>query len=338
MTPQAPEEQTLFRQWFVACQSRELSHRPISRAVLNHRLVLFRSGQSVTALSDRCPHRNAPLSAGRVIDGCVQCPFHGWQFNTSGHCVSRPGVPQATPREVSVESVLTREQSGYIWVCLNSGVTTEPPVRSWNHDERFDRFFWVDRVQASFADAIENLLDGTHTPFVHSGLVRSSSQPQAFSPIVRIRDGIAEAEYMHEGQQAGWISRLFERDRASSFGRFVPPCVAELEYTSHRGTEFVLNTHFTPESPGVLRVYSTIYLRKSRVPFFLKRWMITPFFRRVLKQDQQILQLQQENILRHGGPRYHSWEGDLLRGWIDSWLRNGELPEQEAEHRVEFLL
>ncbi len=338
MTPQSLEKQTLFRQWLIACRSQELAHQPISRTVLNHPLVLFRSGPTPVALSDRCPHRNAPLSAGRVVQGCVECPFHGWQFNASGHCVSRPGVPLATPREVSTESFSIREQSGYMWVCLDPAVTSDPPVRPWDQDDGFERFFWVNTVQASFADAIENLLDGTHTPFVHSGLVRSSSQPQAFSAIVRIRDGLAEAEYIHEGQQAGWISRLFERDRASSFGRFIPPCIAELEYTSKRGTEFVLNTHFTPESPGILRVYSTISLRKSRIPFFLKRWMISPFFRRVLQQDQQILRLQQANILRHGGPQFHSWEGDLLRGWIDYWLRTGELPAKDTEQRVEFLL
>lgn len=338
MTSRSEEEQTLLRQWFIACRSQELLHRPIARTVLNRDLVLFRSGQTLVALSDACPHRNAPLSAGRVVEGCIECPFHGWRFSATGDCVSRPGVPGAMPRALSTDSFPIREQSGYIWVCLDPHVTTAPPVRPWDRDERFDRFHWVDTVQAGFADAIENLLDGTHTPFVHSGLVRSSSHAQALTAIVRVREGLAEAEYLHEGKQSGWISQLLERDRASSFGRFIPPCIAELEYTSKRGPEFVLNTHFTPETPGLLRVYSTIYLRKSRIPFLLKRWMITPFFRRVLQQDQRILRLQHATIERQGGPQFHSWEGDLLRGWIDTWLRTGELPENEAEHRVEFLL
>lgn len=185
---------------------------------------------------------------------------------------------------------------------------------------------------------MENLLDGTHTPFVHSGLVRSQGKSQVFSVIVRVRDNMAEAEYLNEGKQAGWISRLFERNRSSSFGRFIPPCLAELEYTSTRGTEFVLNSYFTPIDSNQLQVHSAIYLRRSLIPMFLKRMLVTPFFRRVLRQDQHILRLQQQNIRRHDGPHFQSWEGDLLRGWIDTWLRTGELPQSDQEYRLDLNL
>lgn len=332
------EQLTLSRQWFVACTSRELRQQPIARTVLNRPLVLFRNGRSAVALIDRCAHRNAPLSAGRVIDGCVQCPYHGWQFNSAGQCVLRPGIRQTAPRETAIESLRVCEQSGYVWVCFDPAASASPVSRRWPAEASFGQFTWIDTVEASFADAMENLLDGTHTPFVHSGLVRSSAHQQTFSAIVRIREGFAEAEYLNEGRQAGWISKLFERDRSRSFGRFIPPCLAELEYTSQRGTEFVLNSHFTPESPGVLRVYSTIFLRRTLVPDFVKRWVITPFFRRVLKQDRHILKLQQDNIRRHGGPQFQSWEGDILRGWIDTWLRHGHLPQTVPEHRVDFQL
>ena len=149
---------------------------------------------------------------------------------------------------------------------------------------------------------------------------------------------MAEAEYSDEGKQSGWISRIFERDRASSFGRFVPPCVAELEYTSRRGTEFVLNSHFTPESNHVTRVYSTFFVRRTRVPMLVKRVLLTPFFRRVLNQDQRILRLQQQNIQRFGSAEYRSWEGDLLRGLIETWIRSGEFPADYSERTFEVEL
>lgn len=64
--------------------------------------------------------------------------------------------------------------------------------------------------------------------------------------------------------------------------RFTPRGV----FTSTQGGRLIRNS---------CQIYSTIYLRKSQFPFFLRRWMITLFFRRVRKQDPQILQLQQEN-------------------------------------------
>ena len=44
---------------------------------------------------DACPHRLAPLSQGRVdaATGCLECPYHGWQFDSTGACTK---IPQGT--------------------------------------------------------------------------------------------------------------------------------------------------------------------------------------------------------------------------------------------------
>ena len=53
--------------WYVACFSTELSKKPLARVVCGVPLVLFRTaGGEAAALLDRCPHRNVPLSIGRV--------------------------------------------------------------------------------------------------------------------------------------------------------------------------------------------------------------------------------------------------------------------------------
>src|SRR5262245_19283114 len=74
--------------WYFACQSRELGKRPLARTVLGVPLVIFRGeGGKPAALLDRCPHRNAPLSIGRVIGGGrLECAYHGWQFDGAGAC------------------------------------------------------------------------------------------------------------------------------------------------------------------------------------------------------------------------------------------------------------
>ena len=42
---------------------------------------------------DRCPHRLAPLSEGRIdSSGTLMCSYHGWQFNSSGACTSIPQI------------------------------------------------------------------------------------------------------------------------------------------------------------------------------------------------------------------------------------------------------
>src|SRR3954471_23925492 len=111
----------LTRFWYVACQSADLRDRPLARSVLGVPLVLFRGeGGKAAALLDRCPHRNVPLSLGRVVaGGRLECAYHGWQFEGGGRCTHIPGllVEQGREgRERRAPSAAVREQDGFIWV------------------------------------------------------------------------------------------------------------------------------------------------------------------------------------------------------------------------------
>ena len=75
--------------WFIACTSAELRSEPRAVTIQSKPLVLFRArGGAPTALLDRCPHRNVPLSMGRVRSGEIACAYHGWRFDGAGQCVA----------------------------------------------------------------------------------------------------------------------------------------------------------------------------------------------------------------------------------------------------------
>ena len=79
--------------WYVVAASRDVESKPKPFLLNGLPLVTFRdsTGQSV-ALLDRCAHRNAPLSAGRVINGNIRCHYHGWEFDGGGTCKAVPGL------------------------------------------------------------------------------------------------------------------------------------------------------------------------------------------------------------------------------------------------------
>src|SRR4051812_28500631 len=80
--------------WFITCRSSELEDRPRPATLQGVPLVLFRGeGGRPGALEDRCPHRNAPLTAGRVKQGHLECAYHGWRFDQAGRCRAVPGLP-----------------------------------------------------------------------------------------------------------------------------------------------------------------------------------------------------------------------------------------------------
>ena len=84
--------------WYFAALSGEV--RPgklVRKLLLNEPIVLGRDkAGAIFALRDICPHRAAPLSAGRIVEEggaqAVECPYHGWRFRTDGACAAIPSL------------------------------------------------------------------------------------------------------------------------------------------------------------------------------------------------------------------------------------------------------
>jgi nitrite reductase/ring-hydroxylating ferredoxin subunit/DMSO/TMAO reductase YedYZ heme-binding membrane subunit len=54
------------------------------------RIAVFRDGNEIGALSNLCAHQNGPVGEGRIIDGCVTCPWHGYQYRLADGCSPPP--------------------------------------------------------------------------------------------------------------------------------------------------------------------------------------------------------------------------------------------------------
>ncbi|HEX6288695.1 MAG TPA: Rieske 2Fe-2S domain-containing protein [Herpetosiphonaceae bacterium] len=333
----------LARHWFIACRSDDLRRGPLARTLLDTHLVLFRGASGhATALLDRCPHRNAPLSRGWVTDGRVVCPYHGWQFDGAGRCQVVPGLcdtPEHRTRQVAAFPVV--EHDGFVWVWpLDASPTRAPYHFPLLDAPGYQSLVREYRFEAALPDALENFLDGTHTHFVHSGLIRTEGRRKRTTAIIRRTPEQVEAEYHDEGRQSGLLSRLFGAGVDVAFGRFIMPAIAQLEYRAGPHTRLLVNLCFTPESSSTLRVF---VLATAQVPRALR--LIAPtlgglLLRTVVKQDRAILRLQAENLRRFGGPRYTSTELDVMGPHILRMLRGIQQREQDepAERRVEMLI
>ena len=90
MTPLPP---SVARAWLPVALSRDVGARPLARKLAGTPIVLVRMDGAVRAFVDRCPHRNYPLSDGRLRNGLLECPYHGWGFAADGACALVPGQP-----------------------------------------------------------------------------------------------------------------------------------------------------------------------------------------------------------------------------------------------------
>jgi phenylpropionate dioxygenase-like ring-hydroxylating dioxygenase large terminal subunit len=287
----------LRRYWHPLATAAELARgKPLARTLLGVPLVLFRdaSGQAA-ALQDRCPHRHAPLSCGRVRNGEVECPYHGWRFAADGHCTTVPGMELPVSNKPLVHAFACQIAHGLVWVCLAPDAATPPPVMPAVTDN-VDYFFMTDTVNCTIQQAAENFLDGFHTHFVHAGWIRRDSQRQPVRASVHhLADGV-EARYSDEGLQSGLISSLLEGDRQTSMGRFRLPGVAEIEYRGQRGLNLLITAWLTPESDSRLRIHARVATRRGILPGWLKQLFLRPLFGVILRQDKRILEQTSENI------------------------------------------
>ncbi|NBP50015.1 MAG: Rieske (2Fe-2S) protein [Actinobacteria bacterium] len=121
----------LRNRWHAVARSNEVVGTPIRRTLLGTHVVLWRdAGHRVSALPDRCSHREAKLSLGTVKDGCIECPYHGWQFAADGTCThvpsATPGVP--VPPKAHLAPYRATEKFGLVWVCLGEPAAPLPDV------------------------------------------------------------------------------------------------------------------------------------------------------------------------------------------------------------------
>jgi phenylpropionate dioxygenase-like ring-hydroxylating dioxygenase large terminal subunit len=106
--------------WTPVLPVAEIGTAPVAVELAGEKLVLFRNTENqVAALLDRCPHRSAALSLGRVSDqGCLECPYHGWQFDQDGTCTH---VPLNNPADIKLAQLSaiglpTQVVTGLVWV------------------------------------------------------------------------------------------------------------------------------------------------------------------------------------------------------------------------------
>lgn len=158
----------------------ELSDTPLAARLFEQDLVVWRDSKGeVHAAADRCPHRGAALSIGRVQGDTLECAYHGWRFDGRGQCVAIPALPQfVPPASHRACAYNARVAYGLIWVALRDDVSGESdaveagllPAFAAEDDAQLRKVNCGPYDVATSAPRIvENFLDMSHFGFVHEG-------------------------------------------------------------------------------------------------------------------------------------------------------------------------
>lgn len=165
----------LLNAWYQAGWLDEIdSEGKLARRILGESVLLFRSGSGdFAAVADRCLHRFAPLSRGKVENGLVYCRYHGLGFDGAGQCVHNPhGVPlRSKLRTYPVE-----QRHSALWLWMGDPSLADPaliPDLSFIDERPSGRIHGNVLMKANYLLVTDNILDLSHTATLHPDSIGS---------------------------------------------------------------------------------------------------------------------------------------------------------------------
>ncbi len=167
--------------WHPIARVEDVTEQPQQFVLLEEKLVAFRTGAGISVFKDLCIHRGAALSLGEVENGCIVCPYHGWQYDSTGACVKIPAQPdKPIPAAARAVAYHVAERYGLVWVALEDPIQEIPHVpENLDQNSTFTtEVFSILEWNTSAGRSTENSMDVSHFPFVHPELLGDPDAPQ----------------------------------------------------------------------------------------------------------------------------------------------------------------
>jgi len=231
------------RCWYVAAWGHELTKgQLLPCTIINEPIVLYRAQDGeVVALEDRCCHRFAPLSAGRLEGNDLRCMYHGLKYDRTGKCIEIPGQSFVAPG-TRVRAFPVVEKHGWIWLWMGEPALADQeliPPAVGPEDPRFTLRFGHMDYQANYQLINDNLTDFTHLSYVHANSFGASEEFARTRPTVTpIARGIRVQR---------WIANAINSD-----SKIAPQARGVTDETENWQTYDYL-------APGILLMYSAVY-------------------------------------------------------------------------------
>jgi phenylpropionate dioxygenase-like ring-hydroxylating dioxygenase large terminal subunit len=298
--------------WYPVSLEQHIDHKPIGLYLLGEPIVLFRSGVEIVCLEDKCAHRSAPLSIGQVINGNLECKYHGWQYAADGKVVMIPAKlpdrPIPSNAKARVFPVAIKE--GLVWVFPGKTPGPVPELRPGVEKGWSASFDAAIDLDIDHSLMVENLLDPAHLPFTHDGTIskRSKQRPLEMTPKTD------HGQSIYGDCDQGGTKTRFE---------FIAPCHIRLKHEIKPGWSFEQTMHCIPIRPGHMRL---IYRHERSFLKWLEalpgmNWYNRYFSTKIVFQDYELLHGQQLRLNQKGKPWNSPIQVDQLPKVYRNWFK-----------------
>ncbi len=227
--------------WYMAAWEEEVAgDAMLARTLLDAPWLIYRrqEGSGYVIMSDRCPHRLAPLHRGRRTGDTVACPYHGLEFGPDGMCTRNP-FSEVIPPHARVDSLPTCARHGAVWFWPGEPARADP--------ERIPDFSVLDdpkpmvrgrtHFKANYEIVTDNLMDLSHAEFIHVETFRTEGKIFAGAhSVVETDDGAIWSNWsMRNTKRPAWLTALPDDARLDEW----------LEMRWHAPASMLLHIGFT---------------------------------------------------------------------------------------------
>ncbi|KAJ4953744.1 hypothetical protein NE237_030576 [Protea cynaroides] len=294
-------------EWYPLYLTRDVpDDAPLGLTVFDKQIVLYKDGSGVLhCYQDRCPHRLAKLSEGQLINGRLECLYHGWQFEGDGKCVKIPQLPAGAsiPRSACVKTYEVRDSQGVVWVWMSDKNPANLDKLPWFENfarPGFQDVSTIHELPYDHSILLENLMDPAHVPISHDrtdwNAKREDAQPLLFKVTEQTDRGFA-GQWGREMDQG-----------MTNFLRFEAPCVLQnnRELVDKNGQKHYFSGLFLCRPAGqgksmlIVRFGGT--RRFSPIMKLIPQWFIHQNASKVFEQDMGFLSSQNEVLMREKIP------------------------------------
>ena len=203
--------------WYVAAWTHEIEAGRIhARTIIDQPLALYRTGDgAIVAFEDRCCHRFAPLSLGRLEGDDLRCMYHGLKFAPDGRCIEIPGQ-KLIPQSACVRRYPVAVVGSWVWVWMGDRAAADPasiPTSLALDDPGYRLMAGHLDYAAHYLLIDDNLLDLSHLSFAHEKTL-GLDMPQWADQrphVVPLERGLRFQRWLANHPTRGFMKRLGER-------------------------------------------------------------------------------------------------------------------------------
>lgn len=318
-------------QWYVVLDSDQVKTRPIGVTRLGEKLVFWRDSKGkVSCLRDECIHRGVRLSKGKIEDGHLQCPFHGFEYEASGKvtCIPANGRNTPVPKGFVAQSYPTHEAHDFIWIWWGKEPPEDllPPSFFDDIDHQFTYGKSRDPWKTHYSRVIENQLDVMHLPFIHYNTIGAGNQTLVDGPGVQWVNDDMFYVYVYNRYDDGSLPLkpsqvpIPPTDRDFKL-EFIFPNL----WQNHISRDVRILAAFVPVDQDNTLLYLRFYQKFMRLPVLreILNWLSMPMNLYIAHQDRRVVET-------------HQVKASSLRS--GEKLIQGDLPVIEYRRRRQELL